>query len=259
VIGVVLDMVEMKLSYFKNGKSLGDAFTNLPAGVKLYTPLLLFLLWSFNHHRVLTSFTPVAGIPPWAGETAPCRSCRPTSTTEHTLAVSSPLSHHRRESEERRVCVTRELKANKLKLSIVAIVIDDHRQEMRERAQEDTSRPSLALCSRSFSSCPARPINSSAVKKRPAVSYVCVCVCVCVRQDDRHVRVCVRARTRDADGVFVAEVLLEEETKIAEVLRVLGIDTQRELKVHAGALDQLLPLLLRALPRLLAHQQLVRL
>jgi hypothetical protein len=44
VIGVVLDMAEMKLSYFKNGKSLGVAFTNLPAGVKLYRPLLLFLL-----------------------------------------------------------------------------------------------------------------------------------------------------------------------------------------------------------------------
>lgn len=36
VIGLVLDMVELKLTYYKNGKTLGDAFTNLPAGVKLY-------------------------------------------------------------------------------------------------------------------------------------------------------------------------------------------------------------------------------
>jgi hypothetical protein len=38
VIGLVLDMVELKLTYYKNGKKLGDAFTNLPAGVKLYPP-----------------------------------------------------------------------------------------------------------------------------------------------------------------------------------------------------------------------------
>merc|ERR1711879_1060786 len=36
VIGLVLDMVDLKLTYYKNGKKLGDAFTNLPAGVKLY-------------------------------------------------------------------------------------------------------------------------------------------------------------------------------------------------------------------------------
>lgn len=87
VIGLVLDMVELKLTYYKNGKTLGDAFTNLPAGVKLYPPIRLssryffFFFWplpaSFPDRFVFLFFL-LTGIPPWVGEMAPCSSCPPT-------------------------------------------------------------------------------------------------------------------------------------------------------------------------------------
>jgi hypothetical protein len=78
-------MVELKLTYYKNGKKLGDAFTNLPAGVKLYPPhpsfFPLFFFWplptSFPDRFVFLFFL-LTGIPPWVGEMAPCSSCPPT-------------------------------------------------------------------------------------------------------------------------------------------------------------------------------------